>query len=158
MAPLKRGRGRIVLLLTLLVVLAACRPLPPSAGNPSDLKERYVHQIIFDMRDSFAAADVQGFMRHVSEGFYGGYTRLEESLARTLGAGAPSSLTVEIGAISTEGSKVIALVKWRRTSSVGGEGGKGSPLRGESLFVFHSSDKITLVAVEKDSLFGIEGF
>lgn len=148
----------MVLLLALLVAMAACRPLQPSAGSPSDLKDRYVHQIIFDMRDSFAAADVPGFMRHVSEGFYGGYTRLEESLARTLSADPPSSLTVEIGAVSTEGSKVTALVKWRRRSSVGGEGGKGSDLSGESLFVFHSSDKITLVAVEKDSLFGIEGF
>jgi hypothetical protein len=148
----------MVLLLTLLVALAACRPLQPSAGSPSDLKERYVHQIIFDMRDSFAAADVPGFMKHVSEGFYGGHTRLEESLERTLSADVPSSLTVEIGAIGMEGSKVTAPVKWRRTSSAGGGGGKDSELRGESLLVFHSSDKITLVAVEKGSLFGIEGF
>ena len=74
----------MVLLLTLVAALVACRSLQPSAGNPSaegetlsDLMQRYVHQIIFDMRDSFAAADVAGFMRHVSEGFYGGRARLE---------------------------------------------------------------------------------
>ena len=69
----------MVLLLTLVVALAACRPLQPPAGNPSDLMERYVHQVIFDMRDSFVAADIGGFMKHVSEGFYGGRARLEES-------------------------------------------------------------------------------
>jgi hypothetical protein len=47
------------------------------------------------------------------------------------------------------------MVKWRRRSSGGGE---ESELRGESLLVFHSSDRITLVAFEKDPLFGIEGF
>lgn len=158
-------RGRMVFLLTLVVALAACRSLQPSAGSPSaegeapsDLMQRYVHQIIFDMRDSFAAVDVAGFMRHVSEGFYGGRGRLEENLARTLRADAPSSLTVEIGGVSADGSKVVALVKWRRTSLGGGEGGKGPELQGESLLVFHSSDRITLVAFEKDPLFGIEGF
>jgi hypothetical protein len=117
--------------------------------------QRYVHQIIFDMRDSFAVADVAGFMRHVSEGFYGGRARLKENLTRTLRAAAPSSLTVEIGAVKTNGSRVTAMVKWRRRSSGGGE---ESELRGESLLVFHSSDRITLVAFEKDPLFGIEGF
>ncbi len=158
-------RRRMVLLLTLVAALAACRSLQPSAGNPSaegetpsDLMQRYVHQIIFDMRDSFAAADVAGFMRHVSEGFYGGRARLEENFARTLSAAAPSSLTIEIGEVKTDGSRVTALVKWRRTPSGGREGGKGPELRGESFLVFRSSDRIALVAFEKDPLFGIEGF
>jgi hypothetical protein len=152
-------------LLALVVALAACLPLRPPAGRPSaegeepsDLMRRYVHQIIFDMRDSFAAADVPGFMRHISEGFYGGYANLEENLARTLRAAAPSALTVDIGPVKTDGSKVTALVKWRRTDSGGGTGGHGSELRGESLLVFHSSDRTTLVAFENDPLFGIEGF
>jgi hypothetical protein len=120
--------------------------------------ERYVHQTIFDLRDSFAAADVPGFMRHISEGFYGGHARLRESLERTFRAASPFSLTVTIGPVERSGSRVTALVKWRRGNSGGGEGGLGSERRGESLLVFHSSDRITLVAFEKDPLFGIEGF
>ena len=112
-----RERRRMVLLLTLVVALAACRPLQPPAGNPSELMERYVHQTIFDMRDSFVTADVSGFLRHVSEGFYGGRAMLGENLARTLRDAGPFSLTVEIGAVRTEGSKVTAQVKWRRRSS-----------------------------------------
>jgi hypothetical protein len=118
--------------------------------------QRYVHQIILDMRDSFAAADVAGFMGHISEGFYGGYARLEENLTRTLNRASPYSLTVEIGPVKTDGNKVTALVKWRRTEGEGG-GVRGPELRGESLFVFHSTDRIRLVAFENDPIFGIEG-
>ena len=82
---------------------------------------------------------------------------LKENLDRTLRDVAPVSLTVEIGAVSEDGSKLTASVKWRRLSGEGG-GGKGLELRGESLLVFHVSDKIALVAVEKDPLFGVEGF
>ncbi len=162
---MKRKHGQILLLLTLVAALVSCRPLQPSDGNasaegsaPGDLMERYVHQTIFDMRDSFSAADVPGFMRHISEGFYGGHARLRGNLERTLRTGPPSSLTVAIGPVKRSGSKITALVTWRRGNSGGGEGGRGSELRGESLLVFHSSDRITLVAFEKDSLFGIEGF
>jgi hypothetical protein len=155
----------MVILAILAVALAGCRSLQTSEGNlsaertvPSDLMERYVHQIIFDMRDSFVTADVSGFLRHVSEGFYGGRAMLGENLARTLRDAGPFSLTVEIGAVRTEGSKVTAQVKWRRRSSGGDGAGKGAELRGESLLVFHRSEKIALVAFEKDPLFGIEGF
>ena len=120
--------------------------------------ERYVHQVIFDMRDSFAAADVSGFMKHISEGFYGGRATLEENLERTFRFAAPSLLTVDIGAVTTDGNKVTASVQWSRRSTGGGEGEKRPELRGESFLIFHSSDKVTLVAFEKDPLFGIEGF
>ena len=56
---------------------------------PEDLAERYIYQVVYDLRDAFAEKTANGFMRHVSEGFYGGRTRLRSSPSSTSGSAIP---------------------------------------------------------------------
>jgi len=148
----------ILLTATALASCQAAQPLPgkepSSKAVPEDLTERYVHQIVQSLRDSFVAKDSQGFMKHVSEGFYKGRTRLQKSLELEFQKGRAMSLETEVVRVSKGDPSVTATVRWTRS----GDAEADEVTRGETLLVFHMSETLSLVNFRDGSLFGISGF
>lgn len=129
----------------------------PQQALPTDLTERFIHQTIYDLRDSYGAGDVQGFMRLVSEGFYGGRSRLEAGLERALAATGGVLFDVVIESVEVEESKVSALVAWSGTYETA-PSGDGTTIGGKTLLVFLRDDGLALVDFRRDPLFGIGNF
>ena len=158
---MRSGISRLFCLAAVAAVAAACQTAPPSVEKtsipsyPADLTERFVYQTVYDMRDRFVAEDVAGFMKHISEGFYKGRARFQESLESAFATASISGMEVFIEGVEVEEHKVSAVVRW--SGSFEGEGGVEQE-EGETLLLFHRSDGISLVDIRKDPLFGVEGF
>jgi hypothetical protein len=143
---------------------SSCETARPSAGKastvsayPSSLEEQFVHQTVFNLRDRYLAADVEGFMRLVSDGFYRGRARIQRSLTDTLAVRRPDEIDVVIQEIEIEEIKISASVTWTSVFS-GRTGEETRRISGETLLIFQRGDGISLVDFRKDPLFGIEGF
>ena len=159
---------KAVMLVCSLIAAAGCQSVAekPSAGveaeevqlTPSSamgLTERFVQQTIFDMRDHIMSGNVTGFMQKVSNGFYRGYSRLEDNLRETLKSGGPISLQVTIGAITEEEGKVTADIVWESSRTVSGEEEKSA---GKSVLIFRKGNTVSLLDFRRDVPFGIKGF
>jgi len=145
------------------LLLAGCGTTPaPPAGEeipaevPSNLEERFVHQVVFSLGDSFEQRNTTTFMKHVSEGFYLGRARLEENLRETFAAAGEEALSVEIVEVSVEELKVTALLRWKRSPAGGAAG--GASLEGTTELIFQKGQTLSLVQFKRDALFGITGF
>lgn len=144
-----------------LVFLGACQSVQPLPGSgltgeevPEDLTERYVHQVVGSLRDSFVSGDTAGFMKHVSDGFYKGHARLQESLEMEFRKGKALFLEASVVGMVDEDLRIVATVRWQRSSAPG----ESEMIRGETLFVFHKAEALSLVDFRNGSLFGISGF
>ncbi len=155
--------SRIRVLLPLaLFVFGACQAAqtvreeaaPPAADVSEDLTMRYVRQIVEDFRVGYLDRDVQGFMKHVSDGFYRGRARFQESVEREFAAAAESSLDVEILEVEEEDQKVSVSVRW----TLGGDGEPGPAAGGTTILIFHRTDTISLVDLRQDPFFGMNLF
>lgn len=153
--------SRLICLAAVTAVAAACQTAPPSVEKapvppyPDDLTERFVYQTVYEMRDRFIAEDVAGFMKYVSEGFYRGRARLQESLESAFAGARILALEVFIEGIEVEEHRISAVVRW--SASIEGEGGVELE-EGETLLLFHRTDGISLVDIRRDPLFGVEVF
>ena len=144
------------------LILASCGttpPAPPSVkeqppGEPRDLEERFVYQVVFSLRDSFSSRDGIAFMRHVSEGFYMGRERLARNLEAEFAAAGDDSLDVDILEVIVDDPRVTAVVSWVRTPAGGGAPSKA----GTTEIIFQKGETLSLVNFRKDVLFGISGF
>ena len=144
-----------------VAALAACQTTPSLPGQgrsgeavPEDLTERYVHQIVGSLRDSFVERDSQGFMKHVSDGFYKGYDRMQEDLEQEFRKGRAPYLVVAVADVGEEDTRVTAVVTWSRSSRAGAD----VDYYGETLLIFHKAESLSLVDFRRGSLFGIGGF
>ena len=151
-------------LLAAALFSTSCGTVPaPGAGEatqqalPTDLTERFIHQTIYDLRDSYGAGDVQGFMRLVSEGFYGGRRRLEDGLEKALAVTGDIFFDVVVKSVEVEESKVSALVAWSGTYETA-PSAEGTTIGGETLLVFLRDDGLALVDFRRDPLFGIGSY
>ena len=118
-------KGKYILAFALVIALAACQMAqqqPERLGmkgqEPRNLVEKYVHQVINDLRDSFVSRDTAGFMKHVSSGYYGGKAQLEKNLRKTFLTFEERdvSLTIAIGEIETDEQRITVPVTWRLVS------------------------------------------
>ena len=96
-------------------------------------------------------------MRLVSDGFYRGRARIQQSLTDTLAVRRPDEIDVVIQGIEIEEIKISASVTWTSVFS-GRSGEENWRVSGETLLIFQRGDGISLVDFRKDPLFGIEGF
>lgn len=152
---------RFFSVLLTVVALTACQatqtlPGQGKAGEavPEDLTERYVHQIVGSLRDSFVAQESQTFMKFVSNGFYKGHDRLQEYLELEFRSGRAPYLEVKVVEVGEEDTRVTALVSWTRSDRKGA----AVDFNGETLLVFHKGVSLTLVDFRRGSLYGISGF
>ena len=153
--------GRAAAWVVLTVLLTACASVPPSPGGSSgdavpvaagSLEARFIRQTVFSMRDSFINRDSHGFIKHVSGGFYLGYKQLARALAEEFADPDGVGLTVEVTDLAIEEPRVTAIVSWQRT----GEG--RAAVSGTTDLIFQMGDTLSLVNVQGDPLFGLEGF
>ena len=152
---------RLLSVLLAVAGLAACQTtgsLPgkamPGEAVPENLTERYVHQIVESLCDSFVAQESQTFMKYVSGGFYKGHDRLQKDLEMEFRSGRAPYLEVAVEEVHEEDTRVTALVSWTRSSGQG----TAADLHGETLLVFHKGESLTLVDFRRGSLYGIGGF
>jgi hypothetical protein len=154
----------LLCLVAAVSLASSCETARPTVGrasttsaHPSSLEEQFVHQTVFALRDRYLAADVEGFMRLVSDGFYRGRARIRQSLTDTLAVSRPDEIDVVIQEIELEEVKISASVTWTSVFS-GRRGEETRRISGETLLIFQRGDGISLVDFRKDPLFGIEGF
>ena len=161
---MRRKWPALLCLLGMVSLAPSCETARPTVEKPStataypsSLEEQFVHQTVFDLRDRYLAADVEGFMRLVSDGFYRGRARIQQSLTDTLAVRRPDEIDVVIQGIEIEEIKISASVTWTSVFS-GRTGEETRRISGETLLIFQRGDGISLVDFRKDPLFGIEGF
>ena len=128
---------------------------PAAPAPPVSLEERFVHQTIYELRDRYLSADVSGFMRLVSEGFYKGRSRLERSLEESLAAGRPARVDLVIAGVEMEDTRIAADLTWDAIFPAEA-GGEGRSVAGKTLLIFHRGEALSLVDFRGDPLFGIE--
>jgi len=152
---------RLLGVLLVAAALAACQTTQSLPGQgksgeaaPEDLTERYVHQIVGSLCDSFVERNSQGFMKHVSDGFYKGHDRLQENLELEFRTGRAPYLEAAVADVSEEDTRVTAVVTWTRSSGAGAD----ADFNGETLLVLHKGESLSLVDFRNGSLFGIGGF
>jgi hypothetical protein len=150
----------VLICATLLTACQASQPgVRQDAGKgalPEDLTERYVHQIVNDLRDDLNSKNVAGFMKHVSEGFYRGRSRLQKSLEESFAAVGSVSVETEVVEIDEEDLRISALVRWTRSDET--SLGDRVDDAGQTRLIFHKADTLSLVDFREGSLFGISGF
>jgi hypothetical protein len=144
-------------------LLTACQAPQPAVRQdsgkgalPGDLTQRYVHQIVRDLRDSLNSKDVPGFMKHVSEGFYKGRSRLQKNLEESFAAAGAVSVEAQIVEIDEEDLRISAVVRWTRSDKT--PLGETVDDAGQTRLIFHKVDTLSLVDFREGSLFGISGF
>jgi hypothetical protein len=152
---------RLLGVLLVGAALAACQTTQSLPGQgksggvvPEDLTERYVHQIVGSLGDSFVARDSQGFMKYVSDGFYKGHDRLLQALELEFSTGRAPYLEAVVADVSEEDTRVTAVVTWSRSPGSGAD----ADFSGETLLVLHKGESLSLVDFRGGSLFGIGGF
>jgi len=151
---------RVLLCATLVTACQASQPaVRQNAGTgalPDDLTQRYVHQVVNAFRDSLNGEDVPGFMKHVSEGFYKGRSRLQKNLEASFAAVGSVSVETQVVEIDEEDLRIFAVVRWTRSART--PQGEVVDDAGQTLLVFHKGDTLSLVDFREGSLFGISGF
>lgn len=143
-------------LISCQTVQKAPEPLSPPPQKTFDLQHRFVQQKIFILRDAFVAGDIRGFMSHVSKGFYQGHTRLENSFREFQQRARGISLRVTVEDIQLEEEKSTAVIRWTR-SAVDKATKLRREVRGETILIFHNTDKLRLLDFRKDPIFGLGG-
>ncbi len=150
----RRVRLASVLGLTLCLLLTSCA----SSGqvhHPRNDEEAFVIRTIDAMAEALSAGDIDRVMAKVSNGYYRGYTPMEERLRKGRAIMATYAVTTAISGVESAEGKTTVRVKWQARWTAIGSSAEGQRSGDNTLVFMRSTLGIKLIDQAEDNLFGI---